>query len=91
MIPCANKKLFGVDCLGCGTQRALLHILKGNFVEAFYQFPAIYTTLAFFLVLALHFVDRNRNYHKLIIGLAISNAVIMVISYCIKMSNLLNL
>ncbi|MES2747917.1 MAG: DUF2752 domain-containing protein [Bacteroidota bacterium] len=48
MIPCMNKQLFGVDCLGCGTQRALLLVLKGDFVAAFHMFPAIYTTLIFF-------------------------------------------
>jgi hypothetical protein len=35
MIPCMNKTLFGVDCMGCGTQRALAFLLKGEFVEAF--------------------------------------------------------
>jgi uncharacterized protein DUF2752 len=86
MIPCLNKQLFGVDCLGCGTQRALLLILKGNFSEAFFQFPAIYTTLLFFGVLALHFIDRSRNYHRIIIALAIVNAAIMIVSYLLKIS-----
>lgn len=86
MIPCLNKRLFGVECLGCGTQRALLLILKGNFLGAFHQFPAIYTTLLFFAVLALHFIDKSRNYQKIIISLAIINAIIMVIAYIYKMT-----
>ncbi len=86
MIPCMNKQLFGVDCLGCGTQRALLLLLNGDFVKAFHLFPAIYTTLLFFGVLALHFLDKSRNYHKLIIGLAIVNASIMIVSYLYKMT-----
>ncbi len=90
MLPCLNKKLFGVDCLGCGTQRALFQIVKGNFTEAFYQFPAIYTTLLFFGFLALHFLDKSRNYQRIVIGLAITNAVIMIVSYFIKMSPYLN-
>ena len=35
MLPCLNKKLFGFDCLGCGMQRSLLFISKGEFIEAF--------------------------------------------------------
>lgn len=81
MIPCVNKTLFGVDCLGCGTQRALVLIIKGEFLKAFYMFPAIYTTILFFIILGLNFIDKSRNYHKIIISLAIINAVIMIISY----------
>lgn len=86
MIPCMNKTLFGVECLGCGTQRAFLLVLRGDFLAAFYQFPAIYTTILFFGILALHFTDRSRNYHKIIIGLAVINAIIMIISYIYKMT-----
>ena len=87
MIPCINKTLFGVDCLGCGTQRAFVLILKGKFIEAFYMFPAIYTTILFFIILGLNFIDKSRNYHKPIISLAIINAVIMIVSYIYKLTN----
>ena len=86
MIPCMNKQLFGVDCMGCGTQRALLLVLNGDFAKAFHLFPAIYTTLLFFGVLALHFLDKSRNYNKLVIALAIVNASIMIVSYLYKMT-----
>lgn len=88
MIPCMNKKLFGVECLGCGTQRALMLILKGEFTAAFHMFPAIFTTILFFGVLGLNFIDKSRNYHKTIISLAIINAIIMIVSYIYKMTNL---
>lgn len=87
MIPCLNKKLFGIDCLGCGTQRAMLSIFKGDFTAAFYQFPAIYTTILFFGFVGLHFIDKSRNYHRMMISLAIVNATIMIISYLIKMTH----
>lgn len=87
MLPCMNKSLFGVDCMGCGTQRALILLSKGEFKEAFYMFPAIYTTILLFLFLGLHFIDKSRNYHKLIVPMAILNAVIMVISYIYKQTN----
>jgi Protein of unknown function (DUF2752) len=88
MIPCLNKKIFGVDCIGCGTQRAIILILKGDYLKAYYMFPAIYTLLLFFGIIALHFIDKNRNYHKIIITLAIINALIMFVSYIYKMTNL---
>jgi hypothetical protein len=83
-----NKSLFGIDCIGCGTQRSLLLLLNGEFTKAFYQFPAIYTTLLLFGLIGLHLIDKKRNYQKIIIGLAISNAIIMIISYIYKISNI---
>ena len=88
MIPCLNKQLFGVDCLGCGTQRALLLVLKGEFTAAFHMFPAIYTLIVFFAVTGLHFIDKSRNYHKIMVSLAIVNAIIMIISYIYKQTHL---
>ena len=87
MIPCINKKIFGIDCLGCGMQRALLLVLKGDFIGAFYRFPAIYTTLLFLIFVTLNFSDKKRNYHKIIISLAIVNAIVMIISYFYKILN----
>ena len=87
MIPCLNKKLFGTDCLGCGTQRALILILKGNYSAAFHQFPAIYTMLLLFGFLALHWIDKNRDYQKIIVSLAIINAIIMIVAYIYKMTH----
>lgn len=84
MIPCMHKKLFGVDCMGCGTQRAGYMVLQGNFVDAFKMFPAIYTTIPLFVFIFLHFIDKKRKYHKIIIFLAILNAIIMVFSYIYK-------
>ncbi|WP_430612376.1 DUF2752 domain-containing protein [Flavobacterium sp. JP2137] len=84
LLPCLNKSIFGIDCLGCGTQRAMVLITQGEFVKAFYMFPAIYTLLLFFGAVFLNFIDLSRNYHKIIIGLALINALIMATSYILK-------
>lgn len=86
MLPCMNKTIFGVDCMGCGTQRALHLFLKGEFVEAFKMFPAIYTLILFAIVLFLHFIDKKRNYLKLISLLAIVNGILMIINYFYKIN-----
>jgi hypothetical protein len=88
LLPCMNKTLFGIECMGCGTQRAFLLVLNGEFTAAFKLFPAIYTTLLLFVFLGLHFIDKSRNYHKFIIGLALFNAIIMIIAYFYRMINL---
>ncbi|WP_177763820.1 DUF2752 domain-containing protein [Flavobacterium sp. I3-2] len=89
MLPCVHKKIFGIECFGCGTQRAIMLILQGDFGAAFKMYPAIYTTILFFIIVFLHFVDKKRNYNKMLIFLAIFNATIMIISYFYKYSFLL--
>lgn len=87
MLPCMSKSLLGIDCMGCGLQRSLLLVLRGDFVAAFEMFPAIYTSILFFLFLGLHLIDTKRAYHKIVISLAIVNAVIMIISYFYKLTH----
>lgn len=87
MIPCMSKQLFGMDCPGCGMQRSVALLFRGDFAEAFHMFPAIYTTIPLFLFIGLHFMDKRRNYHKLIVPIAILNAVIMIIAYFYKLTH----
>jgi hypothetical protein len=85
MIPCMHKKLFGIDCMGCGIQRAIALIFEGDLVGAFHMYPAIYTLILFFASIFLHLVDKSRNYNKIIASLAILNGIIMAVSYFYKM------
>ena len=87
MLPCMNKSLFGIECFGCGIQRALLLMIHGEFEKAFYMFPAVYTTILLFMFLGLHMMDKNRSYHKIVIFIAILNTIIMVVSYFYKLLN----
>ena len=86
MIPCMSKQLFGLDCPGCGMQRSVALLFRGDFAEAFHMFPAIYSTIPLFIFIGLHFVDKRRNYTKLIIPFAIINAVIMITAYFYKLT-----
>lgn len=84
MLPCINKKLFGVDCLGCGMQRSLLFIIKGEFIEAFKMYPAIYTILLFFILVVYNFFFKKKVNSKIIYSLAILNIIIILTSYIYK-------
>ncbi len=84
MFPCISKTLFGIECLGCGFQRAFILVLQGNFEAAFKLYPAIYSCLIFILFIGLHFVDSKRNYKKSLTVLAILNGIIMIGGYYYK-------
>lgn len=84
MLPCMNKQLFGVECPGCGTQRAIAFLMEGEFYDAFKIFPAIYTLGLFFILLGLHLFEKKKNYSKLVIASAILNGAVITIAYFIK-------
>ena len=88
MLPCLNKKFFGIDCLGCGIQRALALIFKGEFIAAFKMYPAIYSLLLLAFIIIINFFYKIKFTQKLISILAIINILIIVISYAIKMNQL---
>lgn len=85
MLPCLSKKLFGIDCFGCGIQRAVVLLFQGEFEAAFFMYPAIYTMLLFFLFIGINFIDKSRNYHKIIMTLGVITAIMIVTSYFYKL------
>ena len=84
MFPCISKTLFGIECLGCGFQRAFVLILEGNFEAAFTMYPAIYSSLILLFFVVLHFVDSKRNYKNILPALVILNGILMIGGYYYK-------
>ncbi|MFD2824735.1 DUF2752 domain-containing protein [Lacinutrix iliipiscaria] len=84
MLPCLNKKLFGIDCLGCGMQRSIALIIQGDFKAAFVMYPAIYTIILMLFVLALHLKFKFKNGHKYLLALFIINILIIITNYINK-------
>ncbi len=52
LLPCLTKQLLGFPCPGCGLQRAVLLLLQGEFLAAFYMYPALYPLILFVVHLA---------------------------------------
>lgn len=88
MLPCLNKMLFGVECLGCGFQRAVVFLVKGEFAAAFFMYPAVYSLLILVFFLLFNFFITFKNARLIKMTLIILNVLIIVTSYIIKMSNI---
>ncbi len=91
MLPCLNKSLFGIECTGCGAQRATVYLISGEFSQAFFMYPAIYPIAILLLFLVFNLFFRFRNDFAIKIGLIIFSAAVMIISYIIKMYHIFNL
>ena len=87
MIPCVNKTIFGVECLGCGMQRATFHLFSGEFALAFKIYPAIYPLLILLALIFFNFFVKFKFDYQLKIGLIGLTAIVMIVSYSIKMSH----
>lgn len=81
MLPCLSKKLFGVECFGCGMQRSLVMVFQGKFGEAWHLFPAVYPLMFFIAFLAIDFFDKSKSYGTYIISSAVVMTFTMVVSY----------
>jgi hypothetical protein len=86
MLPCLSKTFFGLECLGCGFQRAFVFLIHGNFIDAFKMYPAIFTLLGLFLFILLNFKLKFKNSKKIISSLAYINLSIMIINYIVKIN-----
>ena len=87
MLSCVNKEIFGVECLGCGIQRATALIFKGEFVAAFKMYPAIYSLFVLVAFVIFNLFVKFKSAFKIKVGLLILNAIIIIVSYVIKMSD----
>ncbi|WP_242131932.1 DUF2752 domain-containing protein [Aestuariivivens marinum] len=85
MLPCLNKKLFGIECMGCGLQRSASLVTQGEFVDAFYMYPAIYTLILLLIVIVFNTFKKFKYNNKIITILAILNIVIIVTNFVSKL------
>lgn len=90
MLPCLNKYLWGIDCMGCGLQRSILLLLQGKLTAAFYMYPAIYPMVGFVLFLILDFFTVIKYSWYIKLFFIVSIVGFMVISYAIKMKIIFN-
>lgn len=84
MLSCQWKEQFDMECTGCGMQRSIIHLLKGELIEAFYMYPAIYTLIIMFVYLGLHLKFDFKQGHKILLYLFITNLALMLLNIIIK-------
>lgn len=90
MLPCLNKKIFGLPCPGCGIQRSLYLLCEGEFTAAFLMYPAIYPVILLLLFLGLSLFVKFRYAYTIklmLLGITVST---VTVSYLLKMNIFFN-
>jgi hypothetical protein len=90
LLPCLNKQLFGLECYGCGSQRAMLLLFDGEFIAAFRMFPAIYSVLILLIFVLYNLIYKFKYDFSIKIGLIILNAAIILLNYVINIIQFFN-
>lgn len=84
LLTCSFKENFGVECLGCGTQRSFLALMKGDIIQSFIYNPGV---LLIFLTLIISFFVYKYfpkyTFRTTITSFSIT-VIAMIISYVLK-------
>jgi hypothetical protein len=83
LLSCPWKEL-GLECTGCGLQRAVIHLLKGEFAKAFAMYPAVYTLLIMFIFLGIHLKFNFERGAQILKWLFLLNLAVIFVHYILK-------
>jgi glucan phosphoethanolaminetransferase (alkaline phosphatase superfamily) len=84
-LPCFYKKFLGIECPGCGMQRAFIELLRGNFMESLQTYPALLPTIFMVLYLISHLIFKFRKGAEVLKISFIFTASIIVINFIVKL------
>lgn len=87
LLTCPFKSITGLDCPGCGFQRSIIALLKGDFTQAFKLYPASIPIIALFIFTLNHLYFDFKSGAKIIKIMYMSIALIVVVSYIYKIYN----
>ena len=84
LLACPFKKLTGLDCPGCGLQRSIVSLLKGDVVASIKFYPPTFSILVLLIFGVLHLKFDFKNGALMIKTLYILTTVIIIINYIYK-------
>jgi len=84
MLTCPSKKLMYIDCPGCGLQRGVVALLKGDIRASWNVYPPTTFIIATIIFLFLHLVFKFRNGAAIVKYLYIVAAIAIIVNYIYK-------
>jgi len=81
MLSCSWKTFLDQECMGCGMQRAIILLLKGEFLASIKMYPALIPLLVMFGYLAFHLKFNFENGPQILKYLFIFNVLLIVINF----------
>ena len=89
LIPCPFKYLTGIDCPGCGFQRAVIALIQGDFNKSLTIYPPAIPLILFFLYgIFGQYLKLDNSAHSIKKTLFIIVGTIVMVNYGFKIWNL---
>jgi hypothetical protein len=85
LFSCPFKKYLHIECPGCGMQRSIIFLLKGNIASSINIYPAILPIVVLIVILLLHLKFHFKNGAKTLKYLHICTVIIIVLFYIFKL------
>jgi len=86
MLTCLSKEYFGVECPGCGAQRSLVCLLRGEVLDSLALYPALIPFIIFFTMAILTLVKPLKLNAKWVLIAALITFGIMIIHFILKIT-----
>lgn len=83
-LACPIKSATGINCPGCGMQRAFILLLRGEFVESVVMYPPLIPVIITLGVLGWHLVSRRPRGAFIVMWSFIVTMSIVTVSFVIN-------
>ena len=84
MLSCSWQKYLHQECMGCGMQRAMILLLKGDIIASIKMYPALITLAIMFIYLGLHLYFNFKKGATVLLYLFYLNVSIIIVNYAFK-------
>lgn len=85
MLACSWKDTFGIECFGCGFQRSVLALFKGDLILSLSTYPATIPILFTFVYTTAHLLFKYKNGARNIVALFSFSASLIVGNFIYKL------
>jgi hypothetical protein len=90
LFPCFFKSHFGIECPGCGMQRSLISLLKGNLSESLNYHVALIPFIITIILLLVQLKTKHVNGGKWVMWAFIVTSTITILQYVVRQIILFN-
>ena len=84
LFTCIFKSSFGIECPGCGTQRALIALLKGDIISSLQYHAGVIPFIFTIIALIVQLKVKHINGSKIVMWLFITTTIITIAQYITK-------
>ncbi len=84
LLPCPTKYFFGIDCPGCGMQRAILELLRGNILDSIKIYPPLIPIIILTVLLIINLCVKSKTLLKILKYIFVIDLIIVFLNYIFK-------